>query len=60
MKHPYDSLDDFEIIFRYVQPEIESLDQLGTNLFAWDLRVVGIWLQEDLQEVALINRVLAG
>jgi len=56
MKHPYDSLNDLEIIFRYVEPEVESFDQFGTDLFAWNLRVVGIWLQEYLQRVIDVNK----
>jgi len=60
MKHPHDSLDDLEIIFRYIQPKIESLDQFGTDLFAWNLRVVGVWLQQDLQKTIPVNKSLAG
>jgi hypothetical protein len=48
MQHPDDPRDCLQILLGHLEPNVERLDELGTDLFAWVGGDVGVWLEQDL------------
>jgi len=49
MEHRYDTINLFEFLSRNVQPEVECLGELRSDLLARSGREVCVGFEEDLQ-----------
>lgn len=48
MQHPDNLADHVEVVLWHLEPQVEGVDEVGTDLLAWDTAEVVIWLEEDL------------
>ena len=55
VEHRYDLINPLEFFPRDVQPEVEGLGELGSNLLAWSGCYVCVGFEEDLQRLLSIK-----